>query len=1035
MSKKLLTTLCFAMLQAFPLVAQQTVTGTVTSDGESLIGVNIIEKGTSNGVLTDLDGNYSIKVGEDATLVFSYTGYETQEVAVGSQTKIDVQLSAGVNLDEVVVTALGIAKDKKALSYSVTEVDPTGFVEAREMNVVNSLSGKVAGVNVATTATGAAGSSRVVIRGNNSLSGGNQPLYVVDGIPIDNTNLGSAGMWGGADGGDGISSINPEDIETISVLKGASASALYGYRSANGVILITTKSGKKRKGIGVEFNTSVRAEQLMNTFDFQREYGHGLNGTAPTTAAQALEQQLYAWGEPLDASRNVMQFDGFERPYGDAGDNIDRFYDTGLSFINTLTLTGGSDMTNFRFSASNLDNSDIMPNSGLTRRNFTMRINSQLSDRLSTVASAMYVYENANNRPRLSDSPGNANYTAWSLPATIDVETLKGDPNKLGAVSPEQADAGLGNVGEELQFNDNIFVTNPYWAAHQFDNDNTKNRLIGKFQMRYEIGGGLYARGQLSLDRFTNRTRNLTPYGTAYSPRGQLSEGMRVQQEINTELLLGYDKDVSENVSLSLFAGGNQQRNLIDITGGSGSNFNIPFLHALPNLQNQSVSFDTEETQVNALFGSAEVGFMRAIYVNGTYRNDWFSTLTSPTGDGEGENNQEYYSAGVSAVLSDLLVLPRSVDFLKLRASYATGSGPGAAATPYQLNLNYGIFGQGHLGQALGGIANGSIPNANLVPLLTKEFEAGIDMRFFTGRLGVDFTYYDRTTEQDIISGAVSPTSGFGSKIVNLGEMSNRGVELMLTGTPIATDKFSWDVTFNYAYNENVVESLLDPENDEETFRADESRTRSAYIEHVEGLPYSQIAGFAYQRDEAGEIVLDDNGLPLQGEFTHFGTGVAPTMIGFGNTFRYKNMSLSFLIDSRLGGKIYSATNSFAYLRGLHQNTLVGRETGIGSVDAANIEDYYGRVAGITEEFIYDGDYAKLRQIMFSYNLPQSVIDRLPSVTGVKFGIAARNLAILWSKTENIDPESTYTVGNAQGLEMFGVPSTRSIQFNLSVRF
>jgi TonB-linked SusC/RagA family outer membrane protein len=1013
------------MLLAFPLVAQQTVSGTVTSDdGESLIGVNIIEKGTSNGVLTDLDGNYSIKVEEDATLVFSYTGFETQEITVGNQTALDLILSAGVNLDEVVVTALGIEKSKKALTYSVSEVEPTGFAEAREMNVVNSLSGKVAGVNVSTTASGAGGSSRVVIRGNNSLSGTNQPLYVVDGIPIDNTNLGEAGMWGGSDGGDGISSINPEDIESISVLKGASAAALYGYRSANGVVMITTKGGSNRKGIGVEFNTSLRTESLINTYDFQREYGHGRNGTAPTTVDQALEEQLYAWGEPLDPNRNVMQFDGVERPYGDAGDNIDRFYETGLTHINTLTLTGGSDKVNFRFSASNLDNSDILPNSGLIRRNFTLRTNAQLSDRLSATVSAMYVNEIANNRPRLSDSPGNANYTAWSMPSTINVETLKGDPNKLGAAED----------GTEYQFNDNVFVTNPYWAAHQFDNDNKKDRLLGKVQLQYDIGAGLYARGKIGLDRFTNRTRNLTPYGTAYSPLGQLIEEQREVQELNTELLLGYDRDLSDNISLSIFAGGNQQRNFSETLGGSGNNFNIPFLHAIKNLQNQSVNYGFGEWQVNSLFGSAEVGLMRAIYVNGTYRNEWFSTLTSPTGSGEGENNQAYYSAGVSAVLSDLIAMPRTIDLLKLRASYATGSGPGVAASPYQLNLTYGIFGQGHLGRALGGITNGSIPNASLIPLLTREMEFGLDMRMFTGRLGIDFTYYDRTTENDIISAAVSSTSGFGSKIVNVGEMSNTGVELLLTGTPIKTQDFSWDINLNFAYNDNQVLSLLDPEIEGESIRAGESRTQSAYIEHVEGLPYSQVGGFAYVRDEAGEIVLDDNGLPQQGEFTHFGTGVAPTMAGFGSTFRYKNFSLNFLIDSRWGGKIYSATNAFAYLRGLHQETLEGRETGIGSIPAEEVEDYYGRVYSITEQFVYDADYIKLRQVQFTYNLPSSVIERLP-LSGVNVGIGARNLALLYSAADNIDPESTYNVGNAQGLEMFGVPSTRSIQFNLGIRF
>lgn len=1012
------------LLFAASAVAQQSVSGTVTSsDGDPLIGVNVLEKGSLNGVLTDIDGSYTITVGDQATLVFSYTGFETTELAVGRQSVINITLSEGVNLDEVVVTALGVRKSQKAITYSVTEIKPEGFMEARETNVANSLAGRVAGVNVASTATGAGGSSRVVIRGNNSLSGANQPLYVIDGVPIDNSNLGSAGMWGGSDGGDGISSINPDDIETISVLKGTSAAALYGYRSANGVILITTKSGTARKGIGVEFNTQVRAESLINLLDFQREYGHGRFGSKPGTAAEAFDQGLYAYGARLDGS-NVLQFDGVARPYSDAGDNISRFYDTGLTYVNSLTLTGGDARTNFRFSGSNLDNSDVLPNSGLLRRNFTLRVNSQLSNRLSATVSAMYVNEAATNRPRLSDSPGNANYTAWSLPATINVESLRGSDDKLGANAE----------GTELQFNDNVFVTNPYWAAHQFENNNKKDRLIGNIELRYDIVGGLYARGKIGLDRFNNRVRDLTPYGTAYSPFGQISETTREIQELNTELLLGFDTDINENLSLTLLAGGNQQRNIDETLGGSGSQFNVPFLHAIGNTANRSVTYGFGQSQVNSLFGSAEIGLLRAIYLSGTYRNDWFSQLTNPFGSG-GENNQGYFSAGLSAVVSDLITMPANIDFLKLRSSYATGSGPGVAASPYQLNLTYNIFGQGHLGRPLGGVTNNSIPNSALVPLLTKEFEFGVDMRMFAGRIGLDVTFYDRTTERDIISAAVSPTSGFDSKIVNIGQMSNRGVELLFTATPIRTQNFSWDFLFNFANNQNQVNSLLDPENDEEAIRADQSRTLVAFIEHVEGLPYSQVAGFAYARDANGNIVIGENGFPMQGEFTHFGTGVPPTTIGLGSTFRYKNLSLNFLIDMRMGGKIYSATNAFAYTRGLHQATLVGRETGIGSIPAQDVETYYQSIASnITEEFVYDSDFAKLRQVVLSYNLPAKTLANLP-VNGVTLSVAARNLGLLWSKADNIDPESTYNVSNAQGLEMFGVPSTRTIQFNLGVKF
>jgi len=1023
MLKQFFITACLSLLMVVPALAQQTVSGTITAEnGEPLIGVNVVEAGTVNGVLSDLDGTYTIEVSEGASLQFSYTGFETVTIEVGSQSMIDVTLVEGVQLDEVVVTALGVEKQKKALTYSVSEIAPEGFSEARETNVVNSLAGKVAGVNVASTATGAAGSSRVIIRGNNSLSGSNQPLYVIDGVPIDNKNLGAAGMWGGADGGDGISSINPDDIESISVLKGTSAAALYGYRSANGVIEITTKSGSSRKGIGVEYSTQLQLASLNNTYDFQREYGHGLDGTKPTTQAEALAQGLYSWGERLDGS-SVMQFDGVSRPYSDVGDNASRFYRTGTNWINTLTLTGGSDKVNFRFSASNLDNKDILPNSGLTRRNFTLRTNAQVSERLSATISAMYVYEDALNRPRLSDSPGNANYTALSLPASVNVEDLMGEAGKLGSIAD----------GSELQFNDNIFVTNPYWAAYQFENNTQKNRLLGKVQLQYDITDDLFARGKIGLDRYTYRRRDLTPYGTAYSPFGQISESNNEVQELNTEFLLGYSKDISDNLSLTLFAGANQQRNFDETLGGSGSNFNVPYFHSIINTANRSVSFGFGEWQVNSLFGSAEIGLMRSIYLSGTYRNDWFSTLTSPSG--ASENNQGYYSAGISAVLSEMVDLPSAISFLKLRSSYATGSGPGVAASPYQLNLTYGIFGQGHLGNPLGGVSNGSIPNSNLTPLLTKEFEAGFDMRLFGGRLDVDFTFYDRRTEGDIISAAVSSTSGFGSKIVNLGEMTNRGVEILLSAKIIQQADFSWDANFNFANNQNEVVSLLTEEQDGETLRAGESRTRNAYIEHVEGMPYSQIAGFAYNRDANGEIIIGANGLPEQGEFTHFGTGVSPTTMGFGSTFRYKNLSLNFLIDMRSGGKLYSATNAFAYSRGLHQNTLVGRVSGIGSIDAGDVEDYYSYIGNnITEQFIYDADFGKLRQVVLNYTLPSSMVQNLP-VSSVTVGVAGRNLAILWSGAENIDPESNYNVGNAQGLEMFGVPATRNVQFNLNVKF
>lgn len=1024
MKKRLSLLLTVAALFAFSsIMAQKTVMGTIIADdGTPLIGVNVLEDGTSNGTVTDLDGKYSLTVQEGAKLSFSLIGYETITSTVGAESTLDITLREGVNLDEVVVTALGIEKDKKALSYSVTEIGAENIAQARDANIGNALAGKIAGVNVSNVATGQGGSTRVVIRGNASLGGNNQPLYVIDGVPIDNSNLGSAGMWGGQDWGDGISSLNPDDIESISVLKGNSASALYGFRASNGVIIIKTKTGQKRDGIGVEYNTQFRAESIINTYDFQDQYGHGRLGAKPTTQEEAFANGLYAWGDKLDGS-NVVQFDGVSRPYSSVGNNLDRFYRTGTTWTNSLALTGGNDMFNFRFSATNLDNKDILPGSGLVRRNFTLRTDAKFSEKLTSSVSVQYINEEATNRPRLSDSPGNANYTVWSLPASIDVETLRGTTGKAGA----------NEEGTELQFNDNVFVTNPWWAARQFESNSKKNRLIGNFSARYQIWDGLYASGRIGLDRYTRRRRNLTPYGTAYSNFGQLEESNLTFQELNTELILGYDKDLTNDIGLNVFIGGNQLRNKQENIGGSGSNFSVPFLHALGNLANRSTIFSSSEYHVNSVFASIEVSLLRAIYVNGTVRNDWFSSLTDL--DGNSTNNELYYSGGLSFVFSDLLDLPSWFSFGKFRASYAEVGGPGAAQSPYQLNLSYGIFGQGHLGNPLGGVSNGSIPNALLRPLTSSELEFGLDLRFMNNRVGLDIAYYNQQTSDDILSAAVSATSGYGSKIVNIGKMQNSGIEALLNLRPVETRDFSWDLSLNYSNNQNEVISLLTPESDEEFLRVGESRTRNAYIHHVEGLPYSQIAGFAYARNADGSIQLDDDGLPVQGEFTTFGTGVHPTTLGISNSFRYKNLSLSFLIDMKTGGKIYGATNAYGYFRGLHQATLDGRENGLGAVAASDIENYYQRIAfNITEEFVQDADFAKLREIVFSYNVPKSLLGST-GLSELRIGLAGRNLLLLWSEVDNIDPESTYSNGNAQGLEMFGVPQARSYQLNIGVKF
>ena len=1017
MKKKLFFTLSLFALFAFTGFAQKTVSGTVTdATGEVMIGVNILEVGTSNGTITDLDGNFSIEVSDDATLEFSMVGYTPQQIEVGSQTVIDLVLEEGVALSEVVVTSLGISKEKKALGYAVTEIGGEDFTEARELNVANSLAGKVAGVNVSNIASGPGGSSRVIIRGNSSISGNNQPLYVVDGIPIDNTNLGSAGMWGGQDWGDGVSSINPDDIETMTVLKGSSAAALYGSRASNGVIMITTKKGGKRKGVGVEVQSNYTFENIIETFDFQKEYGQGDNGKRPTTQPEAIASNLYSWGEKLDG-RSTIQFDGQSRPYSDVGDNLGSFYQTGSTWTNSLSLSGGDENYNFRFGVTNLENQGIIPNSGLDRNTFTTNTSGKFG-KLTASFAGTYIRENVQNRPRLSDSPGNANYTAWSMPANVDVNSLLG-PNG----------DGTNEEGTELLFNDNIYVTNPWFAAYNFVGSNTKHRAMGNTTLRFQFTDWLYIQGRAGIDSYTERRTSVEPYGTAYKPLGGMSELERRFTETNLDLIIGVDKTLDNGIGISAFVGGNQMERSFETLGGSGNNFNIPFLHTLNNLANRGTSYGISEKAINSVFGSLELSYNSILYLTATARNDWFSTLPVES------NSILYPSFTASFILSDAITMPSFVSFAKLRGGWAQVGGD---TDPYQLNLTYGLVGQGHFGSPLGRISQGRIPNFNLQPSETSEIELGADFRLFQNKLGVDITYYDKTTSNDILFASISQTSGFGSQVVNIGELRNSGIELLLNITPIKRTDFSWDMTFNFANNQNEVVSLLTPEQDEESIRVSESRTRSAYIHHEEGQPYSVIKGFKYARDAAGNIQYDENGYPVRGEFGVLGNGVHPTTLGLTNRFRYKNFQLSVLVDGKFGGDIYAATNAFAYLRGLHKNTLVGRENGnVGgpkTLPLDEVDNYYSQIYNITEEFVEDASFIKLRQFTLGYNFPKSMLESTP-FSEVSLSLVGRNLLLLMSKVDNIDPESTYSNGNAQGLEMFGVPQTRSFGFNLNVKF
>jgi len=491
----------------------QQITGTVSDEnGVPLPGATVVVQGTSNGVSTDFDGNYSIEASQGDTLVFSFVGYATQSVTIGSSNSVSVQLQPDNTLDEVVVTALGVKRNTKALGYSVTEVDGTALSDNPTTNAINALQGKVAGVMVTGSAMGAKGSSRVVIRGASSLTGNNQPLYVVDGITINNDNLGAAGTWGGTDFGDGVSSINPDDVESISVLKGGAAAALYGSRASNGVIIITTKNGLGKEGLGIEVNSTTQFDMVNNDlWDVQTIYGSGREGQVPANQAAALDDVYSAWGPAMNGQL-VPQFDGISRPYSYNGDNSDKFYRTGTTFSNTVSFSTGDEDGNTRYSITSIDNDDISPNSTLDRTSLGLNTNQKFGENISLNVNVKYVHEDQGGNPRLSDFPNNSNYSTKMYAPSVDIDHMVG-PNGNGTLD-----------GVELQTNSGTFSQNPWFAAYNFINDSEKERLIGSANIRWDLTDFLYVRGQVGTDRYDYHRTISTPFGTRYQPLGSIGE-------------------------------------------------------------------------------------------------------------------------------------------------------------------------------------------------------------------------------------------------------------------------------------------------------------------------------------------------------------------------------------------------------------------------------------------------------------------------------------------------------------------------------
>ncbi|MDR6196397.1 SusC/RagA family protein [Siphonobacter sp. SORGH_AS_0500] len=1015
----------FFWLIGIPAIAQ-TITGKVTNagDGAPLPGVTVVEKGSTKGTVTDAQGQFTLMAAENATLVFSYVGFLSQEVAVGGRTNLEVAMKEDTkSLNEVVVTALGIQRDKKALAYSVTEVKGSEFTQARENNVANALSGKIAGVNATGLSTGPGGSSRIIIRGNGSLTGANQPLYVINGMPIDNTTPGGSatanGGQGNVDRGDGIGGINPDDIESMSVLKGGTAAALYGSRAANGVILITTKKGRAQKGIGVDFNSTFTTESIAVVPDWQYEYGQGDGAAKPTTQAQGIAWGRRSWGAKIDGS-DFVAADGLTHPYVAQRNNLKNFYQTGKTFTNTLAVNGGNENVNYRFSVSDLDAKGILPTQTYNRKTGNLNLNGRFGPKIAVEALAQYTIEANNNKTGAGDALGNPNWTPYMIGNTSDIRWLA---------------PGYDANNNEIAWNDASIASNSYFVINKYKQNDTKNRFIGQFGLTYNILDNLYVKGTVSRDFFNYQYKYILPTGTLYVPNGEYNELKTDVSETNAMVTANYNTKIASTIGLSALVGANRRDYNYNQINIAGSNYVLPYFYSSTNLRTITTTPLNQRVRTNSVFGSLDLDYKGIAFLTMTGRQDWFSTL-SP------KNNSIFYpSIGGSFVLSQAVELPRAIDFAKIRASWAQVGG--ATPDPYAINLTYSMVPSS--GQPLQNVTSTAITNAGLKPLTSTTYEVGVDLQFLNRRVGLDLTYYNRSTTNDIVQTSISETSGYNSVYMNVGKMSNKGIEALVTYSPIRRKNFGWDISYNVAYNDSKVIKLADGIT---SLQMATSVGNWAYINSIEGRSYGTIVGTTRQRDANGNIIYDPTtGYALKSNLHELGKGVPPLTMGLTNEFHYKNFSFNFLLDGKFGNKIFSVLEVYANRMGKLKRTLDGRENGLtvtgvtASGDAftktiakENLRPYYDNDKNYTELFLHDASFVKLRQAMVSYNIPVKNF-KLLKLQSASISFVSRNILTLYKNTDNFDPEQSFTNSSNQGFESIGLPRTRSYGLNLLLKF
>lgn len=1060
-------TLLLVLVVQLTFAQEKTISGTVADDtGLPLPGVNIIIQGTSTGTQSDFDGNYTIEAAQGQTLVYSYVGFETQEVAVGASNKINVTLKAGSVLDEVVVTALGISREKQSLGYSTQQVEGEDISTVKGNNFTNALSGKVSGLQIRRN-NNMGGSTNVVIRGNTSLTGDNQALFVVDGVPISNRNTNDA-QQGQARGnyydyGNAAADINPDDIESINVLKGAAASALYGSRAANGVIIITTKKGKKSKGLGVTINSNATVGFIdKSTFaEYQDQYGPGYGDyfTFEDINGDGIDDQVEnyvddaSYGPAFDPNLFIYQWDSFDpsspnylkkSAYVAAENGPITFFETPITLTNSISISNGLENGSYRLSYTKLDQSGLLPNSTLDRHNFILSGTYDVSEKLTASGFANYIKTDAlgRNSTGYNDNVVGNMKQWWATSTDIkDQRDIYFATKRNVSWNPATSEAGSAP----------IYWDNPYWTRYENYQNDGRNRFIGNFELNYELASWVGVTGRVSTDTYNESQEERRAVGSVATPfgvaRGNVDSGYLrrdiTASETNYDLMFNFDADFSESISFAGILGTNIRRNEFNsLTSSTAGGLVVPGLYSL---QNSASSLPNpvevaEKIGVDGVYASASFGFANTVFLDGTIRRDRFSTLP------EDESSFYYPSVSTSFVFSKMLNV-NAITFGKLRLNYAeVGNG-----APFdRLVDTYTI--NNDVGTSIPNVAN----NPFLRPERTKSYEAGLEMRFANNRLGFDVSYYKSNSIDQIVTVPVSAATGYTGKLLNAGEIENKGIEVSLNAMPIKTDSFSWGLNVNWSQNKNEVLELADGI---ETLQLG-SFQGGVTINAVVGEPYGVIYGrdFVYLNGE--KVVDPESGRYLRTATSNnvLGDTNPDWLMGISNTLTYKALSFSFLIDIQEGGSLFSLDQYYGQATGIYANTAYINDLGNpvrntledgggyinpgvnpdGSVNTtrtdANGFSGFGYAALPNAEFVYDASYIKLRQVSLTYDMPSRFLDNT-FMTGLSFSVTGSNLWIIDKNLPYADPEAGLSSGNLQGYVTGSLPTTQDYGFNIKAQF